>query len=50
MQAKTSVSDYHESGKLSWATRQAVPPRPKKPELVVLSPDILQVKLKPGLY
>jgi hypothetical protein len=50
MQAKTSVSDYRESGKLPWATRQAVPPGSKKPELVILSPESLQVNLKPGLY
>jgi hypothetical protein len=49
MQAKTSVSDYRESGGLSWVGRQQIADVGRaKPKLVVLSSK--QTKLKPGLY
>ncbi len=50
MQAKSSVSDYHECGKLSWVARQAAEPKRKRPELEVVGTKSRQTQLKPGLY
>jgi hypothetical protein len=50
MQAETSVSDYHESGKLSWVSRQSAGLGRKKPEVVILDSQSARMKLKPGLY
>lgn len=50
MQAKTSVSDYHESGELSWVRRPAEGVVSQKPKLVILDSKSRQTKLKPGLY
>jgi hypothetical protein len=51
MQAKSSVSDYRGSGKLSWVPRQAVAEAGgKKPKLVVVNSKSPQTNLKPGLY
>jgi hypothetical protein len=51
MQAKTSVSHYHEKRKLSWAPKQAAAAPPGKgPKLVVVNSKSPQADLKPGLY
>ena len=50
MQAKTSVSDYHESDKLSWVRRQPTGLGRKKPKMVILDSQSARTKLKPGLY
>lgn len=50
MQAKTSVSDYRESGKLPWVPRQPAGLGRQKPELVILDSQSAPTKLKPGLY
>ncbi len=50
MQAKSSVSDYREGGKLSWVARRAVAePKRQSPELKVVGHS-QQKELKPGLY
>jgi hypothetical protein len=49
MQAKSSVSDYRERGKLSWVARRVVA-EPKVPELKVVDSSSKKTQLKPGLY
>jgi len=51
MQAKSSVSDYRERGKLSWVARRVVAePKGKVPELKVVDSSSKKTQLKPGLY
>ena len=51
MQAKSSVSHYHQKGKLSWVPPQAAAEiSGKKPKLVVVNSKAPQTNLKPGLY
>jgi hypothetical protein len=51
MQAKSSVSDYRERGKLQWiARRPAADPKRKLPKLEVVGTSSQQAQLKPGLY
>jgi hypothetical protein len=51
MQAKSSVSDYHGSGKLSWVPhRPAAESGRDKPKLMVVDSKSQTAKLKPGLY
>jgi hypothetical protein len=49
MQAKSSVSDYREGGKLSWVPHQSTVGA-EKPKLMVVDGKSPTAKLKPGLY
>jgi hypothetical protein len=51
MQAKSSVSDYPERGKLPWVAGHAVAvPKRKQSKLEVAGSKSQQTQLKPGLY